>query len=69
MRFNVEEYAPDRYMIVPDGHEPIPAIFESREAAQEIADVLRMHSSLGHEKQPGIASGAKQGGPHVSASA
>ncbi len=40
MRFRVEDRPKNLYAIVPEGREPLPALFDSREQAQRIADKL-----------------------------
>jgi hypothetical protein len=40
LRYMVQRWIPGKYVIVPDGHAPLPALFECREVAQDIAAKL-----------------------------
>ncbi len=47
MRFSVKEQATDLYAIVPEGREPLPALFDNREQAQRLADKLSQRAASG----------------------
>lgn len=49
MRFAVVEQTPNQFVIVPDGQEPLPAVFDTRQLAQEIAE--RMAASAGAHRE------------------
>lgn len=49
MRFRVESQPHNLYAIVPEGHEPLPALFDSREQAQRLADKLCQRAEVSHD--------------------
>ncbi len=53
MRFRVEDRPKNLYAIVPEGCEPLPALFDSREQAQRIADKLNQRAT---RREPGRTS-------------
>jgi hypothetical protein len=55
MRFLVEDQPNNLYAIVPEGREPLPALFDSREQALRLANKLSQRAI--HKTRPKLASG------------
>jgi len=55
MRFLVEDQPNNLYAIVPEGREPLPALFDSREQALRLANKLSQRAI--HKTCPKLASG------------
>ena len=62
MRYIVEERLPGWYMIVPEGREPLPALFRSRDKAQLIAEMLAASEQAQRPEHPLHASDRQRAG-------
>ena len=49
MHFRVEHRPQNLYVIVPEGREPLPALFDNCEQAQRIVDNLGRRASVGQK--------------------
>lgn len=53
--FHVVDQAPDQFVIVPDGHDSLPAIFRGRHGAQEIARQMDHEAFVHPHKRPTLS--------------
>jgi hypothetical protein len=58
MRFRVENQPNNSYAIVPEGREPLPALFDNREHAQRLADKLCQRAASSHNTRRELGHGS-----------
>jgi len=58
MRFSVKKQATDLYAIVPEGREPLPALFDNREQAQRLADKLSQRAVVSNNTRRELGHGS-----------
>ncbi len=58
MRFRVEAQPNSLYVIVPEGREPLPALFDNLEQAQRLADKLCQRAEVSHNTPRELDHGA-----------